>query len=82
MSADEVSRVEQAANTPRRARTAAGEVEQHMLADQIAADRYISAKRLSSPFNALRFGSVVPPNALGDYERNDYLPPLPPPGGR
>lgn len=78
---DETNRVEKAAAAPRRARTAAGEVETHMLADQIAADRYLAAKKVSNPFLALRVGTFVPPTALGDFERRDHLPPLPPTGG-
>ena len=74
---DDIDRIEKSAFAPRRARTAAGEVEQHMLIDQIAADRYLAAKKVSNPFLALRIGTFVPPNALGDFERKDTLPPLP-----
>jgi hypothetical protein len=81
MSDDTVDRVESAAAAPQRAKTAAGEVEAHRLADQIAADKYLRARRITNPFMALSIGSFVPPNALGDYERRDYLPPLPPPTG-
>jgi hypothetical protein len=77
MSDDTTTRLEQAAAAPRRARTAAGEVEQHMLQDQIAAHRYLASARVQNPFLALRIGTFVPPNALGDYERKDTLPPLP-----
>lgn len=73
----ELDRLAQAASSPRRARTAAGEVETHDLSEQIAVDRYLSAKRVTNPFLALRVGTFVPPNALGDFERRDYLPPLP-----
>ena len=76
---DAENRVERAASAPQRAKTAAGEVEAHKLTDQIAADRYLAAKRVKNPFLALHIGSFTPPNALGDYERKDYLPPLPPP---
>ena len=61
------NRVEKAANSPQRAKTAAGEVEAHKLADQIAADRYLAAKRVTNPFAALRIGTFVSPNALGDH---------------
>lgn len=59
--------VEQSAQGPRRARTAAGEVEQHQLADQIAADKYLSAKKVTNPFLAMRVGSFTPPGANGVY---------------
>lgn len=64
---DAPDRIEQAAAAPKRAKTAAGEVEAHPLPDQIAADRYASAKRVTNPFNALRIGTFVPPSALGDH---------------
>lgn len=59
--------VEKAANSPQRARTAAGEVESHKLSEQIAAAKYLASKRVSNPFAALRVGTYVPPGALGDY---------------
>jgi hypothetical protein len=75
-------RVEQAAAGPKRAKTAAGEVEQFRLTDQVAAARYLAGKSVAgNPFSALRIGTFVPPTALGDYERRDHLPPLPTPGG-
>lgn len=61
------NRVEKAANSPQRAKTAAGEVETHKLSEQIAADRYLAARRVTNPFAALRIGTFVPPNALGDH---------------
>lgn len=39
------SQIERSASTPRRAQGDAGSVEQHPLADQIAADRYLASKR-------------------------------------
>lgn len=59
--------VEKAANSPLRARTAAGEVESHKLSDQIAAAKFLASKRVSNPFAALRVGTFVPPGALGDH---------------
>jgi len=74
---ENTDRLAQAAAAPRRARTAAGEIETHTLPDQIAADRYVSAKKITNPFLALRVGSFVPPNALGNFDRSDHLPQLP-----
>lgn len=67
-----VNRVETAANSPQRARTAAGEVEAHKLSEQIAADRYLSAKKITNPFAALRIGTFVSPNALGDHSQGAH----------
>jgi hypothetical protein len=52
---------------PKRARTDAGEVEQHDLAQQIAAAKFAIAMRgvSSSPFRSLRFAQTVAPNASG-----------------
>lgn len=51
---------------PKRARTDAGEVEQHDLAQQIAAAKFaIAMKGSSSPFRSLRFAQTVAPNASG-----------------
>lgn len=76
---DEIDRLEQAAAAPKRAKTAAGEVESHSLSDQIAVDRYLAAKRTAgNPFGALRMGSFVPPSALGEHDRGaSKFPPLP-----
>ena len=42
----------------------AGSVEQHSLADQIAADRYLQAKAAArSKQRGLRFSKLVPPGA-------------------
>lgn len=52
---------------PKRARTDAGEVEQHDLAQQVAAAKFaIQMAGVSrSPFAALRFAQTVSPNASG-----------------
>jgi hypothetical protein len=63
----DIDPIEKAAQSPQRARTAAGEVEAHKLAEQIAAAKYLAAKRVTNPFLALRVGTFVPPGALGDY---------------
>lgn len=47
---------------PKRARGDQGEVEQHSLADQIAADRYLAGKSVAAkPHRAVRFAKLVPP---------------------
>lgn len=50
---------------PKRARTEAGEVEQHDLTEQVAAAKFAIAMSAAatSPFRALRFAQVVPPSA-------------------
>ena len=52
---------------PKRARTDAGEVEQHDLAQQVAAAKFaLSMASVSrSPFAALRFAATIAPNASG-----------------
>jgi hypothetical protein len=52
---------------PKRARTDAGEVEQHDLDQQVAAAKFaITMSAVSrSPFAALRFAQTVSPNASG-----------------
>jgi hypothetical protein len=52
---------------PKRARTDAGEVEQHDLSQQVAAAKFaIQMAAVSrSPFAALRFAQTVSPNASG-----------------
>lgn len=54
---------------PRRARTDAGEVEQHELDKQIAAAEWVLDQRASaaghSPFAALRFAQIQSPGAIG-----------------
>jgi hypothetical protein len=59
---DEVSdAIETAAKGPKRVRTDAGEVEQHSLADQIAADKYLAAKAAASTRGrGLRFNKLTP----------------------
>ena len=58
---------------PKRARTDAGEVEQHDLSDQVAAAKFALAMSAvsavsgvsRSPFSALRFAATISPNASG-----------------
>ena len=49
---------------PRRASGDAGSVEQHSLADQIAADRYLAAKQAArTKRRGVRFSKLVPPGS-------------------
>jgi len=49
---------------PRRARGDSGEVEQHSLAEQIAADRYLASKDAANKAGrGLRVSKLVPPGA-------------------
>jgi len=52
---------------PRRARTDAGEVEQHELDRQVEAAKFIMQSRAaaSSPFKSLRFARIESPGATG-----------------
>lgn len=56
--------IRQNAQGPAKASGDAGSVEQHSLADQIAADRYLSAKdATNSKSRGLRFNKLVPPGS-------------------
>ena len=49
---------------PKRARGDSGEVEQHPLSDQIAADRYLASKDAAKAKGmGLRVGRMIPPGA-------------------
>ncbi len=51
---------------PKRARTDAGEVEQHELDRQVEAARFVmDARATASPFKCLRFARVESPGAVG-----------------
>jgi len=51
---------------PRRARTEAGEVEQHELDHQVEAARFVmDARAGANPFRALRFARTEAPGAIG-----------------
>lgn len=70
---------------PKRARTDAGEVEQHDLAQQVAAAKFaIAMSAVSgsnrSPFSALRFAQTVSPNASGACDPAYLAAIYPPPG--
>jgi hypothetical protein len=59
---DELSdAIESAAQSPKRVRTDAGEVEAHSLRDQIEADKYLAAKAAAaSKSRGLRFNQLAP----------------------
>jgi hypothetical protein len=67
---------------PKRARTDAGEVEQHDLQQQIAAAKFAIAMSgaARSPFAALRFAQTVSPNASGAADPATASALFPPPG--
>jgi hypothetical protein len=56
--------IEQNAKGPAKASGDAGSVEQHKLAEQIEADRYLASKEaVKSKKRGLRFNKLVPPGA-------------------
>ncbi len=56
--------IEKSAQGPKRAKGDMGEVEQHPLADQIEADRYLASRDAGAkPHKALRFAKLSPPGA-------------------
>lgn len=67
---------------PKRARTDAGEVEQHDLSEQIAAAKF--ALQMSSvntsPFRALRSAQLIMGNATNAADPTDVSSVYPPPG--
>jgi hypothetical protein len=67
---------------PKRARTDAGEVEQHDLDKQVMAARFAlqMASVSRSPFRALRFAQAISPNANGDADPVTAAAIYPPPG--
>lgn len=64
---DDVSaKIEEAAKSPQRVRTDAGEVESHDLDQLIAADKYLASKAATasgSTRRGLRFNKLIPPGA-------------------
>ena len=48
---------------PKRARGDSGEMEQHSLADQIAADRYLNSKKAVASGLGIKLTKIVPPGA-------------------
>ena len=67
---------------PKRARTEAGEVEQHDLVQQVAAAKFAiqQAAVNRSPFRALRFAQAMLPNANGAADPATAASIYPPPG--
>jgi len=56
--------IRQNAAAPKRAKGDSSEVEQHSLADQIEADRYLNSKKAAKGKKAgLKFAKLVPPGA-------------------
>jgi hypothetical protein len=57
--------IRQNAQGPARAQGDAGSVEQHSLADQIEADKYLAAKdAIKKPTRGLRFNTFIPPGTV------------------
>ena len=66
---------------PKRARTDAGEVEQHALPEQVEAVKFAIAMSASgSPFRALRFAQTMSGNANGASDPSRSTAIYPPPG--
>ena len=57
-------KIEENAQGPKRAKGDSGEVEQHSLPDQIAADRYLASKEAAKKGLGVRMTKVVPPGAV------------------
>jgi hypothetical protein len=64
MSDDLEQQLRENASSPKRARGDSGEMEQHSISDQIAADRYLNSKKAArSRSGGLRMTKIVPPGA-------------------
>lgn len=64
MSEDLEATISDSAQAPKRMRGDEGEVEEHSLPDQIAADKHLAGKRAASTtLLGLRFRKLVPPGA-------------------
>ena len=63
--ADEIDKtIEENAKSPKRASGDSGSIEQHALADQIAADRYLASKKAArSRGLGIRLTKLVPPGS-------------------
>lgn len=62
--ADDLSdKIRENAEAPKRARGDSGEVEQHSLKDQIAADRYLASKEAAKRGLGVKRSKLVPPGA-------------------
>ena len=64
MADDLADSIRQNAQGPARVQGDAGSVEQHSLADQIAADKYLASKEAAKlPSRGLRFNRFIPPGS-------------------
>ncbi len=64
MSDDLSESIRSTASAPKRAKTEAGEMEQHGLPDQIAADRYLASKQAAGGKGlGVKMSRMVPPGA-------------------
>ena len=63
MSEDLDNTIRENATGPKRARGDSGEIEQHALADQIEADRYLNSKQAAKKGVGVRFTKLSPPGA-------------------
>ena len=63
MSDDLDSTIRENAQGPKRAQGDSGSMEQHGLADQIEADRYLNSKRAAKNGVGVRFTKLSPPGA-------------------
>ena len=63
MSDDLDSTIRENAAGPKRARGDAGEMEQHSLAEQVEADRYLNSKQAMKKGLGVRFTKLSPPEA-------------------
>jgi len=62
--ADDLSdKIRENAEAPKRARGDSGEMEQHSLKDQIAADRYLASKKAAKRGLGVKRSKLVPPGA-------------------
>ena len=65
MPEDLTNAIAENASGPKRAKGDAAEMEQHSLADQIAADRYLASKKAAKTKGlGLRVTKLVPPGAV------------------
>jgi hypothetical protein len=66
MSDEIADKISEAAQSPQRVRTDAGEVEAHDLSQLIEADKYLASRNAASATNkrrGLRFNKLIPPGA-------------------
>ena len=64
MADDVKDAIEKNAQGPRSAKGDVGEVQQHSLKDQVAADRYLASKESGdNPTRSMRFTKLSPPGA-------------------